>query len=209
MINYLRIPICLSLILLVTVTVALQEKNRINISEAKEQAFYYHRPISSSATAPSGRLVGFFLHPNKDTTEEASLIIFDLWRNTSQKVYNTNFASWDVVGNLHWLDDDNIFFLRHCGTACRGITLLNLESRQITNAVLSYPPFPNQPVTTHFKDWFGQEFDFDGLVANVYSETKGKNTYLVFTLEDYIGNSLGDVRLFFNGTNLRNTVYKI
>ena len=116
---------------------------------------------------------------------------------------DTSNASWDVKSRLHWLGNNNVFFLRYCGTSCQGVALLSLESNQTIYATLSYTSFPDQPEKTHFRDWFGQEFNFDGLVSNLSSETEDNSHYLVFMLEDYDGNSLGEKRLLFVDNSLK------
>jgi len=169
----------------------------------KRQVFYDIKPVTSMALSPSKKQVAFFYFPNNKTREEVSLVIYDFQKKAFREIYHTSHASWDFTGGLNWLSDSYVFFMRHCGSACSGVALLSLESRQETNAVLSYPSFPNQPSKTHFKDWFEHEFDLDGLVVDLNSETRGKNNYLVFTLEDNNGNNLGERRLLYTKDSLK------
>jgi len=100
-------------------------------------------------------------------------------------------------GDVHWLGNYHLFFSSHCGTACQGITLLDIRSGKTKNGVLTYPSFPNQPAKTHFKDWFGREFVINGLVKDVSSTTEGNLHYLIFMLEDNAGNFLGEKKFQF------------
>ncbi|PJE63120.1 hypothetical protein COU88_01245 [Candidatus Roizmanbacteria bacterium CG10_big_fil_rev_8_21_14_0_10_39_6] len=179
-----------------------QNKVLFTKKNIEKQVFYDEKPLTSIALSPSQSKVGFFYRPNVKITEEASLIIFDMQERTLQEVYRTTFASWDVTGKIHWLSDDYIFFLRHCGTACQGITLLSLESGKTIHAVLSYPSFSSQSKKTHFKDWFGKKFIMIGLVEDIKSTTENNLNYLVFAMKDYEGNSLGQKRFLFTGSAL-------
>lgn len=163
----------------------------------QKQVYYGGKPLRSMALSPSRKQVAFYYFPSDQSAEELSLILFDIENGTTRQLYYTRDAFWDVTGDLYWLGNKHLFFLRHCGTSCQGITLLDLNTGETSNAVLTYPSFPNQPEKTRFKDWFGHEFDFDGLVRTVYSETEGENDYLIFALEDYNGTILGEERLLF------------
>ncbi|PIZ66491.1 hypothetical protein COU87_01845 [Candidatus Roizmanbacteria bacterium CG10_big_fil_rev_8_21_14_0_10_39_12] len=168
----------------------------------EKQVVYDNKPLTSIALSPSQMQVGFFYHPNDATTEEASLVIYNLYENTFQKIYHTTFASWDIRGALYWLDDAHVFFKRHCGTSCHGLTLLNIKSKSTTHAVLSFPPLPDMPEKTHFKDWFGNEYEMEGLVDDVRSVTENGLHYMVFMLKNYEGNSVGQKRFLFTGDAL-------
>lgn len=179
-------------------------KNQVFFTKnrSEKQVFYMNKPLTSIALSPSKQYIAFFYRTSEETTEDVSLTTLDIENHQFKEVYHTSSASWDVRGSLHWLNNNYIFFLRHCGTECQGITLLNLESGQTTNAVVSNPPFPDMPATTHFKDWFGQEFVINGLLDDVTSETVNNHSYLIFTMKDYEENSLGKKRFVFVNNRL-------
>lgn len=175
------------------------QKNEISFTQnsIQTQVIYNQRPLLSIELSPSQKLIGFSYYPNKNTSEDISLVVFNRQQKTYQEVYSSNFSSWDVTSGLHWLDDNHIFFMRHCGTGCQGITLLNLESGKTSTARLYYPSFPDKKPETHFVDWFGQKFDFDGLVSNISSKTVNNHNYLVFTLQDDQEKVIGEKILLF------------
>jgi len=177
------------------------EKNEIFLIRDgyEKRLFSNQSPITSIGLSSSQKQAAFFyLLTPKTSTDNIALTIFNLRNNMFKEVYRTSHASWDIRSDLHWLGDNYVFFLRYCGTACQGITLLDLNTGKTKNAVLSYPSFPNQPVKTHFKDWYGQEFVMNGLVSNISSE----QAYLIFQLEnpDELSH---EQRFLFTKTQLR------
>ncbi len=162
----------------------------------QKQLLYNQKPVSSAELSPSQQQVAFsyFIEPG-GSADKIALMIFDLHNGKFKQVYQTNFGSWDITSDLHWLGDKYIFFLRHCGTACQGITLLDIKSGKTKNAVLTYPSFPDQQARTYFKDWHGQEFVMDGFVRSINSEMSARSYYLIFTMEDHQGNFLGKKRV--------------
>lgn len=165
---------------------------------SRKRVYFNDKPLQSLELSPSRKRVAFsYFSSSLTAEEELSIRLLDLDSGENKEVYHTTFPSWDVTSKVHWIGNDHLFFLRHCGTECEGISLLNLKSEQTTNAVLSYPPFPDQPEQTHFKDWFGKEFAISGLVDDVESETVDNLHYLVFRMKDYEGNSLGEKKFQF------------
>jgi|GEM_PF-6153563 len=165
----------------------------------KKQIYFNNMPIQSLTLSPSQQQVAFFYESTQPSTEGLALAlnILDFSDNKMTEIYNTTFPSWDVTSKVNWIGNDNIFFLRHCGTNCQGITLLNTKTKEIKNAVLSYSSFKDTTATTHFQDWFGQEFIMDGFVYNVKSKTLNNDNYLVFTLKDNNGAFLEEKSILF------------
>ena len=174
-------------------------------NQGRRQIFYNDKPLRYLALSPSQTQVSFFYAPNNQSSEELTLILLEKENGAFREIFQTRFASWDVRSDLHWLGDNHLFFLRHCGTACQGITLLTVATGKTKNATLSYSSFSDQPATTHFKDWFGQEFELPGLVDEVYSETKNGYNYLVIKIKDDKGLYLGENRFLFTGSGLLNS----
>lgn len=176
-----------------------KEQNEVFFTKEGDykQVYFHQRPLRSIELSPTQKQAAFLYHPDETSYENASLVIFDTQTGTFEEVYHTFNSFWDVTSDLHWLGNNYIIFLRHCGTACQGITLLDIRSGKTENGVLTYPSFPDQPAKTHFKDWFGEEFVMNGLVENVSSETKDDLNYLIFKLKDYEGDFLGEHKFQF------------
>jgi hypothetical protein len=168
----------------------------------QKQLTFDNNPIRSIELSPNGKQTAFFYESDNKSRDVLTLMVIELENNVSEEKYQTSFASWDVTNNLHWLGEDYIFFLRHCGTGCKGVTLLNLKSKETINAVLTYPSFSNQPVETHFKDWFGQEYLLQGIVNKISSKTINNKTYLIFDMTNDNGDYVGQNKLLFSGNSL-------
>lgn len=113
------------------------------------------------------------------------------------------FTGEERTGDPHWLNNEYIFFTSYCGTSCQGLYLVEVGSRESQLAVISYIFEGNGPWMTHFKDWFGGEFVFDGLVDDIASLTVGDKSYLIFKMKDANKNPLGEERLLFMGKSLK------
>ncbi|OGC51236.1 hypothetical protein A2W32_00830 [candidate division WWE3 bacterium RBG_16_37_10] len=161
------------------------------------QIYYNGMPIRSISLSPSQERIGLLYLPNSQSTEELSLTVMERKTGIAKEIFHTHFASWDVRGDLHWLGDDRLFFLRHCGTSCRGITLLSVKTGETSTAVLTYPSFPNQKAATSFKDWSGKEYPIEGLVSNIDSRIIDSQSYIVFDVVDEKGNPMDDFLLSY------------
>ena len=171
---------------------------QVKNEKSSKQVYYHDKPIRSFKLSPTENKAIFSYHLDDASDEELSLILIDLDTGAQREVFHTTFASWDVTSNPQWLGDKYLFFLRHCGTACQGVTLLNIDTGMTKNAVLSYSSFPEEPETTFFKDWFGKEYWMKGFVREIRSETSDNNPYLIFFLEDGAGKNLGEKRISFS-----------
>ncbi|PIR42319.1 hypothetical protein CO058_01100 [candidate division WWE3 bacterium CG_4_9_14_0_2_um_filter_35_11] len=185
--------------------VSANTKNLINVSDlskddSQKQVYFDDKPLRSLELSPSGKQVAFFCVPNNQSSEELSLILLEKESNASQTIYHTQFASWDVTSNLHWLGERPHIFLRHCGTACHGITLLDIKTKERKIATLSYSSFPDQPAMTYFEDWFGKKHQLDGFVREVYSEMIDHRPYLIFDMMDGKGSEIGQRKFLFTET---------
>jgi len=101
-------------------------------------------------------------------------------------------------GSPHWLGNDFVYFTAGCGTACQGLYLVNTGNKETWLAVLSYIFSDERGVNdTHFKDWFGSEFVFEGLVDEIKSEMIDSKAYLIFKMKDDQGNFLYNKRFLF------------
>jgi len=96
----------------------------------QKQLMFDNKPVRSIELSPNGKQIAFFYEPDNKSRDVLSLMITQLENNISEEKYHTSFASWDATSNLHWLDNNYVFFTRHCGTACKGITLLNLVTKK-------------------------------------------------------------------------------
>ena len=112
------------------------------------------------------------------------------------------FTGEDRTGDPHWLGNDKIFFTTYCGTACQGLYLVDTGNKESELAVISYVFDGDGPWMTHFKDWFGEEFLFKGLVDEITSMTAGDKSYLIFKMKDVNKNPLAEERFLFMGKSL-------
>lgn len=175
---------------------SLRNTSTLNISETLSTQ---DRAIQPLTLSPSEKQA-VFKHQSKNSTDEISIILVDMHSKTKKEIFHTTFASWDVTSDIHWLGEEHLVFLRHCGTSCQGVTLLDLQSGQTTNAVLSYPSFSSSPNKTYFKDWFGVEYTFDGLVYDINTKTDDHDNYIIFALQDNEGKHIGTDYLLFTGS---------
>ena len=106
-------------------------------------------------------------------------------------------------GYPHWLGNDFIYFTAGCGTACKGLYLVDTRDKETWLAVWGYLLSEEEDIwETHFTDWFDQKFSFDGLVDELKSETFGDEVYLIFKMKDDQGNFLYDKRFLFTEDGL-------
>ncbi len=107
------------------------------------------------------------------------------------------------TGRVKWLGDDHAFYTDYCGTGCQQLILINVSSSDKASGMLSYMPRENGQEYTVFDDWFGKQFNFDGIPDDIYSQTVGDKTWLVFKMVNEDGASLGENRLLFDGSSLK------
>lgn len=113
------------------------------------------------------------------------------------------FTGEERTGNPHWLGNNHVFFTTHCGTACKGVYLVDTGDRETRLAVWGYT-FSKEKGSweTHFTDWFDQKFSFDGLVDELKSEVAGNEVYLIFKMRDDQGKPLYDKQFLFTESGL-------
>lgn len=114
------------------------------------------------------------------------------------------FTGEERTGDPHWLGNNYVFFTAYCGTACKGLYLIDTRDKETWLAVLSHIFSCKRDVhDTHFKDWFGQEFVFEGLISEIESEMMDDKAYLIFRMKDGEGNFLYEKRFLFTGDELK------
>jgi len=129
------------------------------MTDKSDQKLYFQgHPIKSIAFSPSKTQMAITYRPDKLTGEVLSLALLNLINGTSREIFHTEFPSWDITSDVQWLGEDYLFFLRHCGSSCQGLSLLNTHSGEVSNATLAYQSFPEESPSTHFNDWFGKEY---------------------------------------------------
>lgn len=108
------------------------------------------------------------------------------------------------IGFPKWLGNDHIFFTKYCGTACQGFILVEVNGGEVRSGILSYMSLDlSRPDYTHFKDWFGSEFEFDGYPESMRGEIKDDKAWLVFAMHDQNKKPLGEKRFIFTGDGLK------
>ncbi|MDO8637961.1 MAG: hypothetical protein Q7R43_00155 [Candidatus Daviesbacteria bacterium] len=105
------------------------------------------------------------------------------------------------VGYPHWLGNDFIFFTTGCGTGCRGLEFVNINSRESKGAVITTTPISKDGYETNFRDWFSHEYNFSGYDKNLRSVYLGDKAYLIFEMWNN-NQSIGEKRFIFTGNSL-------
>ncbi len=206
--NKLIISLSVGNIILVIVLLSLFNEHLSYNPELKMQS--KHREMQSTQgivkdvvyeeVSPSGDHV-LILYEVPDNPEDQEFVVI---KNKASKVeeyiYFLNYRD----GIPKWLGNDFIYFTTYCGTSCQGLDLVDVNSKQTYNGVLSYMVLDEKrgPYTI-FKDWFGHEFTFNDLVDYITSETVRDKAYLVFKMENEKGKALGQKRFLFTGKALK------
>lgn len=113
------------------------------------------------------------------------------------------FTGEERTGNPHWLGNNYVFFTTYCGTACKGLYLIDIRNKETLLTTLSYIfSYEKGAYDTHLRDWFGQEFVFEGIVEEIRSETVGDNVYLIFKMKNNQGHYLYEKQFLFTGNSL-------
>lgn len=112
------------------------------------------------------------------------------------------FIGDERTGRPKWLGDDHIFFTSYCGTACKGVYLINVLNKEAKLATLSFTFSGISNWETHFSDWFGNKFQFPGLLGEIDTEFSNDNFYLVFASKNELDNDLGKKKFLFTGQGL-------
>ncbi|MBU0578917.1 hypothetical protein KKE34_05465 [Patescibacteria group bacterium] len=178
----------------------------VSKKDSQKQIYFDDKQLQSLEMSPSQKQVAFSYNPN-ETEElkenELSLMLLDLDSKKVKEIFHTTFPSWDVAGNPDWLGNNHLVFVRHCGTSCQGLTLLNIQTGELKNATLSYmSSFSDRPVFTHFEDWFNTHFELDGFVKQIFTEFVGGKYYLVFDMQTDIGEEINKKKFLFLENNL-------
>jgi len=106
------------------------------------------------------------------------------------------------TGEPHWLGNGYVFFTSHCGSSCRGLSLLDVRTGQRWSAVLSFLSIDRNRPITHFYDWFKQDFEFNGGVKKIRGVFEDNRPYLIFDMENDRGVETGEKRFLFTGSSL-------
>ena len=178
----------------------------VSEKDFQKQVYFDDKQLQSLEMSPSQKQVAFSYDPN-ETEElkesELSIMIFDLDSKKVKEIFYTAFPSWDIAGNPDWLGNNHLVFVRHCGTSCQGLTLLNIQTGELQNATLSYmSSFSDRPAYTHFEDWFSNHFEIDGFVKQISTEFVGGKYYLVFDMQTETGEEINPKRFLFLENNL-------
>lgn len=177
----------------------------ISRDNSQKQVYFDDKQLQSLDLSPSQKQAAFYYDPN-ETNElkehKLSFIILDLEGKNTKEIFHTSNPNWDVRSDLHWLGNNHVIFLRHCGTSCQGLTLLNIQTGEIKNATLSYMLSSGRPAYTHFEDWFGNNHEVNNFVEKVYTETVEGKYYLLFNMNTETGEKSGQEKFLFTESNL-------
>ena len=155
------------------------------------------KSIQSVAFSPSGEQVAFTYVYNHEDSEMLSLHLLNLQTQEDREIFYSTFPSWDMTSDIQWLGERYLFFLRHCGSSCQGLSLLDTQTREVKNATLTYQSYPTLPASTFFKDWSGREFQMEGFPKKIQSRSNGDINSIIFSLEDKAGREVGKRKIEF------------
>lgn len=169
------------------------------MTDHSDQKIYFDKkPLQAIIPSPSGRQTAIAYTFESSTGEGFAISLLDL-NSETREIFSTEFPSWDITSDIQWLGENYLVFLRHCGTACQGLSLLDVYTGEVKNATLSYHTFPDQPLFTHFEDWFGTQFHWNGALKQVKTRFENGNNYLVFVLQDESGENIREEKVLFQG----------
>lgn len=100
------------------------------------------------------------------------------------------FVGEERIGKPKWLSNDHIFFTSYCGTSCKGVYLINVLNKETKLATLSFTFSGKNNWQTHFSDWFGNKFQFPGILGELDSEYNSDNFYLMFEDKDRLNKKI-------------------
>lgn len=104
-----------------------------------------------------------------------------------------------------WVGNDHVAFYTKCGTSCQGTMLIDVKQGRLMTGVVSYmskDPSLNNGWETVFKDWFGKEHVFKGMLGNMYGQSSNGVDYVVLYETDERGAIIQEQKLRFLGDRL-------
>lgn len=169
------------------------------IREVSQEAFVKKERLNSEMSPLMTKSVITYTINNKPLFQNHLLIaVQDVEGRREEPV----FIGEEKTGIPDWLDDDHIFFTSYCGTACKGVYLIDVRNKETRLATLSFTFSDMNTWETHFRDWFGKEFQFPGLLGDVSTEFIVDNYYLVFSGKGQSDNNLEMKKFLFTGNAL-------
>lgn len=174
------------------------ENNELYLmTDNSDQKIYFERkPLQAIVPSPSGLQTAIAYTFDSPTGEGLTVALVDHAREI-REIFSTEFPSWDITSDIQWLGENHLLFSRHCGSACQGLTLLDVSTGKVKNASLSYQSFPDQPLFTHFEDWGGAQFQWEGSIKQIKTKSKDDDNYLVFVLQDKWGENVREEEVLF------------
>lgn len=168
----------------------------IMTGNSDQKIFFEEKPLQAIIPSPSGRQTAIAYTFDSPAGEGLAVSLLGHNRK-AREIFSTEFPSWDITSDIQWLGENYLLFLRHCGTGCQGLSLLDIHTGEVKNATLSYQSFSDQPLFTHFEDWFGSQFRWEGSLKQIKTGSKGSNNYLVFVLQDESGENVREEKVPF------------
>lgn len=149
--------------------------------------------------SPDKRKVTFFYPIDREfSSDKYVLIVYDLAKSEVKELFTGRSPN-----ELSWLDESHVVFKVYCGTSCAGFNLVNTETGEIKEGVITYLFSEDRNIWyTYFKDGYGREFEFDGFGSDITTETIDNKNYLVFNLTDDENNYIGQKKFLFTGDKL-------
>lgn len=182
---------------------ALEEGIGEYLEENESQKIIVQKELENQEESPDGKniIIKYDLKPLSSSDyyddyfdNKSTISIKDLGIDKEYSLYTGD----DRIGSPHWLGNDHIFFTGYCGTSCQGLYLIAIRNREVAQAVLTYlVPARDDIWTTHFRDWFDQEFFLEGFVEDIKGKVDGNKTYLVFKMIDINRRPLGEKHFLF------------
>jgi hypothetical protein len=117
------------------------------------------------------------------------------------------FTGEERIGRPQWLGNNHVFFTTHCGTACKGLYLVDVRNKETRFAVWGYTFSKEKNIwETHFTDWFGHDHTFDGIVDALIPQIIDADVYLIFKMKGEDGSPMPNKQFLFAGEGLKEVI---
>src|SRR5579859_332208 len=172
----------------------------------EQEVLYDHKKVSSVALSPSKNLIAIGIYSNDESSDELSLIIYDIHTKTSWEIHHSLEGPWEVESDPKWVGDGYLFFFQHCGTDCRGLALLDVSTKKEHTASIFGSTWQGEKgglYSVFFDSPKNKVVKLYGYVDDVNRKMKNGLAYLVFEMSDGKDKSLGEKWFLFNGSSLK------
>lgn len=193
------------------------EKLRQEIRENQDNTGLYWNDIESRVRSledpyykddqPPGRIYqaispdGYYVVRTYFNDPESSVKLLRVGESVEKLLYQSERITYPPF----WVGNDHVAFYTKCGTSCQGTMLIDVRRGRLMTGVVSYiskDPSLNNGWETVFKDWFGKEHIFKGMLGDMYGQSSSGVDYVVLYETDERGAVIQEQKLRFFGDRL-------